>query len=63
MQMLRKRQVLAKVGFSQTTLYEAIKHRGFPPPARLGALSMWAEVEVDEWLRERLAERAAKAAA
>jgi len=63
MQMLRKRRVLEKVGCGKSALYEAIKHRGFPPPAKVGMLSVWDEAEVDKWLRERLAEREAKVAA
>ena len=55
---LRRDQVLARVGISRSTLYEWVKTGAFPPPVRLGARARgWIESELDEWLATRRAER------
>ena len=62
MRVLRKRDVASKCGVSASTIdrwtYEGrYRHLAFPKPGTLdGVLRVWDETEVDEWLRDRLAQ-------
>ena len=52
--LLRRREVLALVGFGRTQLYLLIDEGRFPGPVPLGALAArWVESEVQSWLRAR----------
>jgi prophage regulatory protein len=56
--LLRLREVTDKTGFSRSTLYLYINQGKFPKPVSLGENSVaWVESEVDDWIRERIAER------
>jgi prophage regulatory protein len=49
-------------GLSRTRLYEQVNAGTFPKPAKLGPQSRaiaWPDSEVQDWISERLAERAA----
>ena len=51
---LRQAEVLAKVGFSATTLWRLRTRDEFPPHVRLSAgLIGWIEEDVDRWIEER----------
>jgi prophage regulatory protein len=51
---IRKRDLLKKVGCGNTTLYEWLK-KDFPKPIRLGSNSVgWLESEIDAWLQSRI---------
>jgi prophage regulatory protein len=55
---LRRPEVLSKIGLATTQLYELIKKGEFPQPIRIGPRAVgFLEAEVDEWIDERLAER------
>lgn len=54
LQLLRRDEVMKKVGISKSTLYRLIREDGFPQPARVGASSVWVESEVDAWITTRL---------
>jgi len=50
--LLRRGDVRRVTGMSDTSIYEAIKSRGFPRPVQLGAqIVAWREAEVREWVR------------
>jgi len=56
---LRKKQVLNKTGFSNSTLYLRISKGEFPPPISLsggggGRAVGWVESEVDDWLEMQI---------
>ena len=52
--LLRRREVLALVGFGRTQLYRLIAEGRFPRPVPLGALAArWVASEVQSWLRAR----------
>ena len=54
---LRPSQVLARTGLSKSTLYELVARGSFPSPIRIsGRATGWIEVEVDAWIRGRVAE-------
>lgn len=46
-----------RYGLSPTTVYRAIRERGFPAPLKLGSRSYWLASEIDAWFAERAAER------
>ncbi len=48
---LRRSEVLARVGLSQATLYRLISRGAFPRPVRLSTRATgWRTEEVEEWL-------------
>ena len=54
---LRLPEVMARTGLSRSTIYVRLDHGRFPRPVSLGARAVgWIEAEVDEWMRERIAE-------
>ena len=54
---LRLPDVLARTGLSRSTIYVRLDQGRFPRPVSLGARAVgWIESEVDEWIRERIAE-------
>ena len=56
---LRRAEVEAKTGFKRAHIYSLIKEGRFPRPLRLGVRAVgWDSVEVDEWIRGRLSDRA-----
>jgi prophage regulatory protein len=57
---LRKKQVVAMVGLSASTIYTLQKSGSFPPPVKLSVRAMgWLSADIEHWLAERAAERAA----
>lgn len=51
-QLLRLREVTARMEVSQAFVYRAIRHRGFPAPMPITERARrWLEYEVDAWLR------------
>lgn len=62
--LLRKHEVLDRIGFRHTRFHKMLSAGEFPAPVRFGDRAVrWSEREVDEWLKARLAARADKAAA
>ena len=54
---LRLPEVLARTGLSRSTIYLRVAAGCFPQPVSLGGRAVgWIEAEVDEWVRERIAE-------
>ena len=54
MEILRRPQVLKKVGFSRQTLYRRIAEGSFPRPVRIGRQAVgWLKTEVEEWIASR----------
>ena len=55
---LRLREVISRVGMSRTWIYDRVAEGEFPAPVKIGQrASAWLESEVNEWLRERAAQR------
>jgi prophage regulatory protein len=48
--LLKKRQVLEKVGVSYPAIWKWMRNGTFPRSREVGGLAMWFEDEVDEWL-------------
>ena len=54
---LRLPEVLARTGLSRSTIYVRLDEGRFPRPVSLGGRAVgWIESEVDEWIRQRIAE-------
>ena len=54
---LRLPEVQTRTGLARSTIYVRLDQRCFPRPVSLGARAVgWIEAEVDEWIRERIAE-------
>ncbi len=54
---LRLPEVLARTGLSRSTIYVRLDQARFPRPVSLGGRAVgWIEAEVEEWIRERIAE-------
>ncbi len=52
--LLSKPQVLARVPWSDTTLWRRVKDGTFPKPVRLSENRIaWLESDVDEWITRR----------
>jgi prophage regulatory protein len=57
---LRKKQVLAMVGLSASTVYALQKSGAFPQPLRLSLRAMgWLSSDIERWLADKAAARAA----
>jgi prophage regulatory protein len=56
---LRRPEVEAKTGFKRAHIYALMKDGKFPKALRLGVRAVgWDSAEVDQWIRERLLDRA-----
>ncbi len=54
---LRLPDVLERTGLSRSTIYVRLAEGRFPRPVALGGRAVgWIEAEVDEWVRDRIAE-------
>ena len=54
---VRLPEVVARKGLSRSTIYVRLAEGCFPQPVPLGARAVgWIESEVDNWIRERIAE-------
>ncbi|MBN3794584.1 AlpA family phage regulatory protein [Burkholderia sp. Ac-20392] len=49
--LLRLPSVIGMVGLGKTTIYDMMKEGSFPKPRRVRNLSLWAETEVQAWIR------------
>ncbi|WP_373452538.1 helix-turn-helix transcriptional regulator [Burkholderia sp. AU15512] len=48
---MRLPTVLDMVGLGKTTIYDLMKESSFPRPRKFRNLSLWAETEVQAWIR------------
>ncbi len=62
MRVVRKRELVKKVGYSAMHIGRLEKAGKFPRRIKLGPNAVgWIEAEVDEWIAARVAERDAQA--
>jgi prophage regulatory protein len=58
LRILRLREVRAKTGRSQSSIYADMTAGKFPRAVPIGGHSVgWLEAEIDDWIRARVAER------
>lgn len=56
--LLRRPEVELKTGLSRASLYTAIRAGTFPEPISIGPNRVaWLEVEIDQWISQKLMER------
>lgn len=55
--LLRRADVLARVGIAKSTLYLRISAGTFPKPIHLGSSVRWVESEIDSWIQEQMEQR------
>ena len=56
---LRRAEVEQKTGFKRAHIYSLMKEGKFPKTLRLGVRAVgWDSVEIDQWITDRLKERA-----
>lgn len=60
--LMRRPEVLARVGLSSSTLYEMTAAGDFPAPIPIGRQAVaWLESEVDAWIKNRIEQRDSRA--
>lgn len=58
MKLLKRPEVLDRIGIRSTKLYQMVRSGQFPKPVRLSSKAhAWPEHEIDEWIQARMAER------
>ena len=58
MRVLKVPQVLEQTGLGRSSLFQAVQEGRFPKQVKIGPRSVgWVEDEVQEWIKERVAER------
>lgn len=57
LQLLRRDDVLKKVGISKSTLYKLISTDCFPASIPVGGSVAWVESEIDAWIVARMEKR------
>ncbi|MDR1935823.1 MAG: AlpA family transcriptional regulator [Candidatus Accumulibacter sp.] len=56
---LRRSDVEKKTGFKRSHIYELMRKGQFPQATHLGVRAVgWDSLEIDQWIAERLRERA-----
>ena len=56
--LIRRPEVLSRVGLSSSTLYEMTAAGDFPAPIPIGRKAVaWLESEVDAWIKNRIEQR------
>lgn len=55
--LLRRADVLARVGIAKSTLYLRISAGTFPKPVHLGSSVRWVESEIDSWIQDQMEQR------
>ncbi len=53
---LRLPKVIEKAGLQRTAIYDKISAGDFPPPVKLGNVSVWLESELDAWIKAKVSE-------
>ncbi|WP_201302593.1 helix-turn-helix transcriptional regulator [Sphingomonas sp. T1] len=52
--LLRRQEVLDRVGLSRSLVYQMMKDNRFPRPLRLGKRAVaWSEAAINEWVANR----------
>lgn len=58
--LIRRREVENLTALSRSRIYDLMKQGLFPKPVQLGAMSVaWLEIEIHEWIADRIASRSA----
>lgn len=55
--LLRRADVLGRVGIAKSTLYLRISAGTFPKPVHLGSSVRWVESEINSWIQDQMKQR------
>lgn len=55
--LLRRAEVLARVGMAKSSLYLRISGGKFPKPVHLGSSVRWVESEIESWIQDQMEQR------
>ena len=56
--LIRRHEVEKRTGKSRAGIYESMDAGTFPRPVKIGPRAVaWVESEINEWLRQRIADR------
>ncbi|WP_420384621.1 helix-turn-helix transcriptional regulator [Novosphingobium sp.] len=42
------------MAFRRDKIYRVVKARDFPPPIKLGRMSVWLRSEINDWMSEKI---------
>jgi prophage regulatory protein len=58
MEVWRRNRVEQSTGLSRSSIYQKIADGEFPTPIRIGEASVgWISTEIEDWVKDRIAER------
>ncbi len=56
--LIKLKTVMEVTGLGRSTLYEYVKNGRFPQPVDLGVRNVaWVELEVEDWIQQRIRKR------
>ena len=57
--LLRMPAVMEITGLGQSTVYQLVREKKFPPPTRVAVprMSVWPSDGIDKWVQDQLVER------
>jgi prophage regulatory protein len=56
-ELLDLKEVLAIIKYGKSTLYKMVSEGEFPAPAKISGTNRWSSLEVQDWIRAKLANR------
>lgn len=56
-QLLTIREVSQRIGAGRTKLYQLLSQGELPKPVKIGTASRWLDVEIEEFINKKAAER------
>lgn len=57
--LIKIEDVMLQVGMGKTKIYDLIQFEEFPAPIKLGRYSRWSQLEIQDWIEQQKANRAA----
>lgn len=60
LRLLRLPQVLELIPIGRSSLYRLINEKAFPPPRKIGGMSLWSRQDIRAWIDIRFESESAK---
>ncbi len=54
MRLIRIKEVMYRTGLARSTIYKFMKLGKFPKQVPIGGIASWNEVEVDDWICQKI---------
>ncbi|MDD0843368.1 helix-turn-helix transcriptional regulator [Pseudomonas sp. Gutcm_11s] len=55
--LIKLSEVMRQVGIGKTKIYKLIQDDLFPTPVKLGSVSRWSQLEIQDWIEQQKAAR------